>query len=105
MPTHHIEGRMVHLNLKQVAHKLGNHSLITFDVLISSDGELEVFGVRQTVRTNWAEVRNLEVAIVHLQDVASRITIRQPNGKDHVTLDHSNLSGFHFQEAKLSLDI
>jgi len=65
MPSHDVKGGVILFRSEQMPIELGQQRPIGLRILLErSDGGLEIARVGQTVRTDWTELGELEVALI-----------------------------------------
>lgn len=72
VPRNHVERGETHLGCENGAAVLVEHLVLALSVLVECNRALKVARVGKAIRANWAEVREDEVAVEDLTDVATR---------------------------------
>ena len=106
MPSDDIERRMWLLGAEEIAPKFGEQGplRILMVLLKACDRGLEVSCIRQTVGADRAQLRQIEVTLIQLQDVASnRLVVCEVYTISNATWNDADLVWSYQQIAKLGL--
>mmetsp|Transcript_9802 Transcript_9802/g.28036 ORF Transcript_9802/g.28036 Transcript_9802/m.28036 type:complete len:322 (+) Transcript_9802:213-1178(+) len=101
VPRHCVKRGEVQLHGEEVPHELVHHGVRALHILIPGHGSLEVPRVGEAVGTDGTEVRQLEVPLEDLENVATAGAVGEADREAVAALNDSNLPRGHCQEAAL----
>ena len=105
MPRNDIEGRKILLRFKELAVEFVHDGKIDVHRVIKPrDWKFKVPRIGQSVGSNWAEIRQLEVTPIWFAHVASGAAIWQVDSESDTHLDDRNFSGYHLHATEFGRD-
>ena len=97
VPRHHIERGVVDLRGPQTPEEFGDESVWRIDILEARVGRQKISRVREAIRTDRSQIRQLEGRAEILANVAPAHAVRQAHPESQASRHHGNLLRLHIQ--------
>lgn len=105
MPGDHIERVVVLCTLEKLATKLVHNLPWFLGNLVMCNRTQKVPRVSQSIRTQWAQLRQLEAGAPDFEDVSTGGPVWQFHPETETALNNNNLAGLDKERTELGLDI